>query len=418
MFAALLAALALPAVSAVDISVGPLARRDGAGVLRHALPGLLAAASASSEHGSIDFDLAPNFRAATGAAAEACAYALAPSAAAPRALVTCGGLLGLAYALHDAREALELNRTAGIASRLGAGPLRAPPNYALRSWSEEGQLLDLPDRGYYDGSSADSAAIAAECAALEAEVVPALLRLRMNALIVLHSDIEDYVTYDTLPALLPGAPAIYAADAPHRARRAGIVGVMAPWIAHLKTAYGIDFFFQVYELSSPPGVCNAAGAVAPLLNCSLEAPATAALLEAKYGELAAALPALAGIFVTVEDSWTPRASYEFSVLWNKQPQLPVVVTLFRNALAAAKLRLVFRLWVFGEPVDWSGLVANSPADVEFSIKQTQGDFLLDYPINDLLKCTAELCPPRDRKIIVEVDAFRQYNGWTSGVCAC
>jgi hypothetical protein len=376
MYAVLFAALALPA-AALDITVGALARRDGAGVLRHALPGLLAAASASSERGSISFDLAPNFRGAAGAAAEACAYALAPSAAAPRALVTCGGLLGLAYALHDVREALELNRTAGIALRVGAGPLRAPPNYALRSWSEEGQLLDLPDRGYYaaDGSAADTAAIAAECAALEAEVVPALLRLRMNALIVLHSDIEDYVTYDSLPALLPGAPAIYAADAPHRARRAGIVGVMAPWVAHLKAAYGIDFFFQVYELSSPPGVCNAAGAVAPMLNCSLEAPATKALLTAKYAELAAALPALAGIFVTVEDSWTPRASYEFSVLWSEQPQLPVVVTLFRNALAAAKLRLVFRLWVFGEPVDWHGLVANSPADVEFSIKQTQGDFL-------------------------------------------
>jgi hypothetical protein len=167
-------------------------------------------------------------------------------------------------------------------------------------------------------------------------VVPALLRLRMNALIVLHSDIEDYVTYDTLPAHLPGAPAIYAAGDPHRQRRAGIVAVMAPWIARLRALYGLDFFFQVYELSSPPGVCNGSGnSTAPLLNCSLAAPATAALLQTKYSELAAALPALAGIFVTVEDSWTPRASYEFSTLWKTQPQLPVVVTLFHAALTAA-----------------------------------------------------------------------------------
>jgi hypothetical protein len=244
-------------------------------------------------------------------------------------------------------------------------------------------------------------------------VVPALLRLRMNALVVLHSDIEDYVTYDTLPSHLPGAPAIYAPAAPHRARRAGIVAVMAPWIARLKAEYGLEFFFQVYELSSPPGVCTGASA---LLNCSLASPATAALLVAKYSELAAALPALAGILVTVEDSWTPRAGYEFSVLWDAQPQLPAVVTLFHAALGAAQLRLIFRLWVFGQPVDWPHLVANSPADVEFSIKITQGDFLLDYPINNLLLCTPQQCPPKDRRVIVEVDAFRQYNGWTSGVC--
>ena len=92
------------------------------------------------------------------------------------------------------------------------------PAYGVRAWSEEGTLLALPDRGYYtaDGAGADTGAIAAEAAALEAEIVPALLRLRMNALVVLHSDVEDYVTYDSLPSFLPGAPAVAAAHLEHR----------------------------------------------------------------------------------------------------------------------------------------------------------------------------------------------------------
>jgi hypothetical protein len=250
-------------------------------------------------------------------------------------------------------------------------------------------------------------------------VLPALLRLRMNALIVLHSDLEDYVTYDSLPRFLPGAPAIYNASDDHRVRRAGVVSVMADWIAHLADAFGIQFYFQVYELSSPPGVCAGAGA---LLNCTLDAPATRALLEAKYTEVAGALPALTGVFVTVEDSWTPRAGYEFSVLWSGATELPRVVTLFHDAVVkTAGLKMMFRLWLFGQPVDWPVLRDNIPPDVEFSVKQTQGDFLLDYPINALLQCTnstggGQDCPPRDRRMIVELDAFRQYNGWTSGVC--
>ena len=135
--------------------------------------------------------------------------------------MTAQGLLGLAYGLHSLREALALSSSssspsAALQAWVAAHGASAPgaPQYAVRAWSEEGQLLALPDRGFYtpDGSQADVAAIAEECSALEAELVPALLRLRFNALIVLHSDLEDYVTYDALPHFLPGAPAIYAAN--------------------------------------------------------------------------------------------------------------------------------------------------------------------------------------------------------------
>jgi len=384
----------------------------------------------------VELALAPGWRSdhLTPAAERYSASFEERAGAPPRLRLAARGLLGLAYAAHALREHAALSGAsrpppgagAGRADRDGRAAVwraallafarRAPPtpNFELRAWSEEGQLLALPDRGYYsaDGQQANVTAISAECAALEAEVVPALLRLRMNALIVLHSDLEDYVTYDSLPRFLPGAPAVYNASSAHRARRAGIVGVMQPWLQHLADAFGLPFFFQVYELSSPPGVCGAA----PALNCSLAAPATRALLQAKYSEVRAALPALAGIFVTVEDSWTPRAGYEFNVLWSGMPELPSVVTLFHDAVVqTAGLRMYFRLWLFGQPVDWPLLRSGTPPDAAFSVKQTQGDFLLDFPINTLLECSAELCPPRDRRVIVEVDAFRQYNGWTSTV---
>jgi len=82
-----------------------------------------------------------------------------------------------------------------------------------------------------------------------------------------------------------------------------------------------------------------------------------------------------------------------------------------------RIGLVFcELWLFGAPVDWPVLRDGSPPDVRFSVKQTQGDFLLDYPINALLVCDAKgNCPPRDRRIVVEVDAMRQYNGWGAGL---
>ena len=210
------------------------------------------------------------------------------------------------------------------------------------------------------------------------------------------------------PATSSTAAAIYGPSDAHRARRAGIVGVLAPWIAHLADAFGIAYFVQLYELSSPPGVCHAAASGAKaLLNCSLRAPDTRALLQAKYAEVRAALPELAGIIVTVEDSWTPRAGYEFNVLWSGQAELPVVVSLFYDAIVPTGLQMIFRLWLFGQAVDWPLMRSGTPNATRLSVKVTQGDFLLDYPINQLFECASGDCPPRDRRMIVEV-------GWRVG----
>lgn len=424
----------LSAAPGVDVRVSPATQDVASALLSIVLPELhasiavaAAGAAAVEEAASpivITLELAEGWRAVhLTPDAEAWSVATLDDGS---VRVTATGLLGLAYAVHDLREYLVLavGGAPGVSLQAAARAwgVRAPPTprFEMRAWSEEGQLLALPDRGYYtaDGAAADVGAIAAEAAALEAEIVPALLRLRMNSLIVLHSDMEDFVTYDSLPQFLPNAPAIYAPSDAHRVRRAGILGVLAPWIAHLADAFGIGFYVQLYELSSPPGVCHDApsGAKA-IFDCSLRSPATRALLQAKYSEVHAALPALAGIVVTVEDSWTPRAGYEFNVLWSGQEELPVAVSLFYDAIVPTGLAMLFRLWLFGAPVNWPVLRAGIPNATRLSVKITQGDFLLDYHINSLLQCGAGgSCPPKDRRIIVETDAFRQYNGWSSGVC--
>jgi hypothetical protein len=402
-------------VKGVFVLVDERTASDASALLRVVLPELAATATVTT--GAVSFSLTSDWRDNNGTVdAERCARA---RSARGGLSVSCGGLLGLAYAVHELRDALSLSDdpARGIDAFEAAAP---SPVFGVRAWSEEGTLLALPDRGYYssDGSRADVVAIAAEAAALEAEIIPALLRLRMNTLIVLHSNVEDYVTYDTLQSFLPGAPPIYNASDAHRTRRADIVSVMAPWIAHLNADFGIAFYFQVYELSSPPGVCTpSADGTRALFNCSLHSPATTALARAKYSELAAALPALSGLFITVEDSWSPRAGYMFSVLLSSTADMALAINLFHDAVTStANLSLYFRLWAFGEAIDWQLIIKGTPAGVRLSIKQTAGDFLLDHSVNPLLICEGSDCPPQERRVIIEVDAFRQYNGWTSGVC--
>ena len=153
--------------------------------------------------------------------------------------IVANGLLGLAYVLHDFREHLifELTASTSFISYSSTKILQSvleryfntlPPEplFTLRTWSEEGQLLAIPDRGFYDSnniSRANTTALLEEAHMLEYEIMPALLRLRMNSITILHSDIEDYVSYDLLPRYLSMAPAIYPRDDPHRSRQVSLL---------------------------------------------------------------------------------------------------------------------------------------------------------------------------------------------------
>lgn len=340
-----------------------------------------------------------------------------------RFYLTAYGKLGLAYAVHNLREHLTLNSsrasivgstttTSSVVSVMLRQFSSSPsPVYTLRTISEEGQLLDLPDRSYYtvDYQHFNVSLLIDETLLLEYEIIPAILRLRMNSLTILHSDLEDYVTYDTLPQYMPNAPPIYGPNDPHRTRQKDLIAIIGPWVEHLTNDYGITVYFQPYEFSSPPGMCDNP----QYFNCTLGSPDIGNILKARYTEFFSAVPYCAGIVATVTDSWSPRANYTFVTLWTTTAQLAETATIFYDAIVTtAQKKLVFRLWVLGQTVDWPTLRNNTPPGLEFSVKQTEGDFLLDYPINNLLNSTA----PRERDFMVLVDALRQYNGWTSALC--
>jgi hypothetical protein len=121
-----------------------------------------------------------------------------------------------------------------------------------------------------------------------------LPRSPRRSITLLHSDLEDYVTYDGLPAFLPGAPPVYGPSDPHRSRAASLIAVVAPWVAHLTHDYGLAIYFQPYELSSPPQLCASSSAPPPPrsrsaadvslpLNCTLGSAARLPILQVRPG---------------------------------------------------------------------------------------------------------------------------------------
>ncbi|KAA0174515.1 hypothetical protein FNF27_03889 [Cafeteria roenbergensis] len=98
---------------------------------------------------------------------------------------------------------------AGFANRVATAlptsefPLvSAAPAFSDRWLGMEGQLLALPDVGFYSPLRShgfvDVGRVAAECSSLEAGSVKALIRARMNGLVLLQHDLEDLTTYSLL----------------------------------------------------------------------------------------------------------------------------------------------------------------------------------------------------------------------------
>jgi hypothetical protein len=292
--------------------------------------------------------------------------------------ITVGGKLGLAYALHAIHGHLRLAETRAHAPPCSdawiahAARFEAPAAspYRTRTWSEEGQLLDLPERAYYNADgSMNMDAVAAEAAALEAEMVPPILRLGFNSLTLLHSDIEDYVTYATLPAFLPGAPPVYPANDTHWKRVGPLSSFMNAWVRNITVNYGITVYFQVYEMSWPSQLCTFGSTedgvvdtanISPSLplNCSLGSTELQAILMARYNEFFANVPDVAGIVLTLTDSWQPRAGYNFTTLWKTTAELAQVATVYYNAIVLEGGRpMICRLHAMARFVRYNNIAA-------------------------------------------------------------
>jgi hypothetical protein len=321
---------------------------------------------------------------------------------------TCSGV---ANGLHRAADAVyACAAPAGLRACLLAHPraiasgagvvLRDVPTFAARFYSDQGQYLDAPDRGYYTAAGAlDEARVAREVATLRA-LVPMLQQHAFNAFIFEASGIEDFVSYDRLG----NGTEVYAAGDAHRARADAWQAQLAPFFAAL-AADGIAPYMMIFDLMYPPALARAYNVT------SVHSPDLLPVLTARFRELFERLPALEGLLVYVTDSWFPRAGYQFAQLWATLPEMAATASVYYEAMAAAApgKQLIFSLWIPTTPIEdaWGVFANHTPANLTVMVNDGQGDFLWSHGINSILAQGAA----RDRRLAVASDAFRQYDGW-------
>ena len=109
-----------------------------------------------------------------------------------------GDTNGVIYGLLDLPRLLHRSAAAPEAGS-GFVRQRGGPAFTSRVYSIEGQYLDLPDVSYYGAAPTylNTSLLQSEASAI-ARGLPALVRSRVTALVVLHPNVEDYITYKYL----------------------------------------------------------------------------------------------------------------------------------------------------------------------------------------------------------------------------
>ena len=235
------------------------------------------------------------------------------------------------------------------------------------------------------------------------EQAPALAGLGFTGVVLEVTGIEDFLTYDGLG----NGTEVYPLPSFHRSRARAWAGALGPALASL-SQHSLDPFLMFFDLMYPP-------ALAMRYNLTLRSPDLRAVLVARFSELFARLPALRGVLVYVADCWSPRGGYAFQQLWASLDELALTATLYYEAFTQAAppgARLIFSLWTPPSadttPAQaWALLRNATPPNITFAVHDSQGDFSVVSPINDLLAAGAA----KDRALLVGSDAFRQLDGW-------
>ena len=323
---------------------------------------------------------------------------------------SCNGLMNAAHRLADhvaASPRTTESLLACLLSHAHASAVSAEsvvivdaPVLATRIYSDQGQLLDSPDRGFYAADGSLNASRVASDAATFLALVPTWQELGINAAAWESSGIEDFVNYDRLGSGIE----VYASNNAHRVRTAAWQAALQNVTGALASE-GLRSYIETFDLMYPP-------ALAAKYNISsIHSPDLPVVLRARFGELFARLPQLDGIILYVVDSWSPRAGYEFGVLWTSIEELALTATVYFDALAVAApgKELVFSLWVPATPLNnaWPIFRDHSPPGLAVLVNDGQGDYLWSHGINEILGAGAG----RDRRLYVSCDAFRQYDGW-------
>ena len=281
-----------------------------------------------------------------------------------------------------------------------SGRIRDSPAFASRIYSDQGQLLDAPDRGFYAPDGTLNASRVQEDIDTALDLIPMLQEHKFTGFMFESSGVEDYINYDYLGS----GEEVYSAGDLHRARTATWRGALNPMLDTFARE-GLEPYIMFFDLMFPP-------ALAARYNVSsVHSPDLLPVLTAKFRELFTHLPSLAGALIYVVDSWSPRAGNNFVQLWSTVEDMAATATLYYNAFQAAApgKQLIFSLWIPTTPLQdaWGVFRNHTPPGLTVMVNDGQGDFLWSHEINNVLAQGAA----RDRALHVGSDAFRQYDGW-------
>ena len=288
--------------------------------------------------------------------------------------------------------------------RLGDDPfavaIESAPEFPMRMFSEEGQLLDLPDRNYYAEQApyVDESRLRKEIDEAKT-LVDHVARLGFNTITFLHVNCEDYIDYKYLDK------PIYAEGDRHLVRSPVFCKYMSE-LCDYAHARHIDVFLQLYEIQYPPKLDQ-------LYRVDLDSPNIQTVISAKCKELFERVP-LDGLVITPTESH-PRCGYRSKHLWARQGRSGAgkMLTLYHTACDAVGKKAVFRLWrIASDAAGAKEAGRHIPKEAMFSVKNTGGDFWLNSPLTDVVTEGVG----REQPLMVVFDTFRQYDGWSRDFC--
>jgi hypothetical protein len=272
--------------------------------------------------------------------------------------------------------------------------------FPSRIYSDQGQLLDAPDRGFYTEAGGLNVQRVQADIELAEGLIPYLQQHKFTGFMFESSGVEDYINYDHLGS----GTEVYAAGDPHRGLVEAWQGALTPMLDKFASEE-LETYIMFFDLMYP-------AALAARYNVSsVHSPDLLPVLTAKFRELFERLPALSGALIYVVDSWSPRAGYSFLQLWSSVEDMAATASLYYQAFAAGapSKKLIFSLWIPTTPLQdaWGVFKNATPPGLTVMVNDGQGDFLWSHGINSILQQGAA----RDRALHVASDAFRQYDGW-------
>ncbi|MBE9509985.1 MAG: hypothetical protein IMY71_03835 [Bacteroidetes bacterium] len=270
------------------------------------------------------------------------------------------------------------------------------PAFPLRIFSEEGQLLDIPDRGYYiDKPPYVNEKILREEVDEVKKLIRHIVSLGYNAFSLLHLGVEEYIDYKYLEKQ------VYPTNDRHRVRSTVFCKYLKEVCDYAHSLH-VDTYLQVYEIQYPPQLDK-------LYGIDIDSPDIGRVITARYKELFERVP-LDGMIVTATET-NLRLNYPSKTLWEKKGYEGAgrMISMYHNACTAAGKKIIFRLWRIAADVNGvNEIISYIQDDAIVAIKNTGSDYYLNWPTTKVISSGIA----QEQPMVVLFDVFRQFDGWS------